>query len=345
MKRLERVIALLIIETVIVSAFDFKIINEADPSYDILKTNESFYRFKRSGVESQDCEDKIKERGLTLINLGIKTLAPSITIQYRFYEAVKELYNTLVKNEETMKNIVEKNLESNFTDLRTVLRSESNFQKSFIFAYTSDYGYEELNKALRDHHCATKILTNIEKSLAPYAAALMAILMHWDGLDSTTSITYRGSIITNADLNTYQNSQSRSIVWLNFASSSTDSKGAFGGNVTFIINNKNSDHSRWMPKRICKCSNYPDECEALYPPGSAFNVNKVTRNGLRYVIDLTLRENNPTVNAGRKRRSVSTDPASKRGFCYINSSLSCQINMWNVLVLGILGKCVSNVFL
>lgn len=342
MKRLERVIALLIIETVIVSVFDCKITNEEESSYDIFETNESFYRFKRSGVESQDCEHEIKISGLTLINLGINTLAPTIIIQNRFYYAVKELYNKLLKNEKTLKEKVEYYLESEFPNLTLKLRSESNFQKSFIFAYTTDYGFKELNKALRDHNCATKILTNKEKSLAPYAAALMAILMHWDGLESTTNITYRGSIITNADLNTYRNSKSRSIVWLNFASSSTDFKGAFDGNVTFNINNKNSGFSRWRPKRICKCSNYPDECEALYPPGSAFDVDAVTWNGNNYEIDLTLRHN---FLIGRKRRSVSTDPASKRGFCYINSALSCQINMWNVLVLGILGKCVSNVFL
>ncbi|VDI13613.1 Hypothetical predicted protein [Mytilus galloprovincialis] len=346
MKRLGRVIVWLIIETIIVSPLDTKTTNEVDPLHNISKTDERIHRYKRSGVESQDCAASIRDNGLSLINFGIKKLAPGITINGRFYEAVEDMYKILEKNEKIMKDKVGKYLVPKFPLIKSTLFSVKNFQKSFIFTYSSEYGYRDLNKALRDHNCANKVLTDSDKALAPYAAALMAILMHWDELPSTTGTAYRGSTITDNDLNTYRSScsQSHSIVWLNFASTSTKNQQAFPGNVQFNINNINSEHSKWKPKLICNCSKFAYECEALYPPGSVFNVDEVTGNSQKYAIDLTLRDNEPTAQPGRKRRSASPDFATKSGFCYIgsvNSSWSRQINMWNVLVLGILGKFVS----
>lgn len=351
MKRLERVIVWLIIETFIVRAFDPKIVNEVNPSHDISKTKDRIHRFKRSGVENQDCAIRIRDHGLSLINFGIKTLAPKININGRFYDAVEDLYKILEKNKTSMKDKVGRSLVPSYRKINSTLFSISNFQKSFIYTYSSEYGYKDLNKALRDHNCEKKQLTANDQALAPYAAALMAILMHWNALPTTTGTAYRGSTITNNDLSTYSssNSQSRSIVWLNFASTSTQYQQAFsGGNVQFNINNIYSKHSKWQPKLICNCSKFKHECEALYPPGSVFNVDKVNSTAPPYAINLTLRENEPTAQAGRKRRSASPDFATKSGFCYIgsvNSSRSCQINMWTVLVLGILGKFVSYVFM
>lgn len=105
-----------------------------------------------------------------------------------------------------MKDKVGKYLVPKFPLINSTLFSVKNFQKSFIFTYSSEYGYIDLNKALRDHNCANKVLTVSDKALAPYAAALMTILMHWDELPSTTGTAYRGSTITDNDLNTYRSS-------------------------------------------------------------------------------------------------------------------------------------------
>lgn len=81
MKHLERlrVVVWLLIEIFVVSAVDQKTLNEVDPLHNISKTDERIHRYKRSGVESQDCAASIRDHGLSLINFGIEKLAPSIS--------------------------------------------------------------------------------------------------------------------------------------------------------------------------------------------------------------------------------------------------------------------------
>lgn len=302
------------------------------------------YRYKRRGVEEQSCATRIENDGLSLINEGINQLSPNITVQNRFYKAIEDLYNIMKVNKASIKDKVGRSLQTYFPKINQTLFSLPDFEKSFIYAYSSNVGYYDLNKALREHACTTKLLTAQDKSLAPYGAALTAILMHWEYLPSTNKTTYRGSVITQTELDTYNTSRSSSIVWLNFASSSTDQSvsGGFSGNVTFTIKNTNSELSKWRPKLICNCSKFPYECEALYPPGAVFDVNRVAYDGRRYTIDLTLRGDGPAV--GRKRRSVSPDVSTQNGVCYKGSTSSswiCRMNVLNLIVMTIIGKLGS----
>lgn len=236
-------------------------------------------RQKRSSYQKLGCADKINSKGMSLINKGIQMIDPTIIIPGRFYEALEDLYNSPRKH--TM-DVTIKELTKYNTDAVKFFNEKNVFEAKYIYLYTTNILYKDLNTRLRNHDCTYKSLDDIDRQLAPFAAVLWSTLYYWPALKKETGQTYRGIDMQASDINKYN--QGFKFVWNQFVSSSRSRP--FSKNVIFIINNYRA--STLNPRRIKKYSWKPAIDEALYCPGVQFRVLKKTYNTINNVYEIFL---------------------------------------------------------
>lgn len=260
----------------------------------------SFFSYKPGNENSEECHVKIERDGIALINKGIAMMYKDIKFDRGYYGTVEAFYNKMIADKVALYNITA-HLNVFFTDAELLLKngtekfkisdlneaSPEQSQSLLIYLYTTVSNnslYEYLNKVLRYHaeNCNNKTLTIKEVSIAPYAAALTATLLHWNNLKSAETTTYRGIGRTICEIND-------PIIWLSFTSSSVEEEQAkaFGRVTTYIISNNGIDN-KWRPKLISKYSAVPDQQEALYHPGSFFKFKNVVHIGVNIKYDIAL---------------------------------------------------------
>lgn len=222
---------------------------------------------------------------------------PKMNLNHGYHVAVDEFYKKIESDTQALNHII-RELKYMFNDTdkinKLITEGEKKFkntafqgkiQAMLIYMYTAaekkdkteDSIHFKMNKILRyPSDCDDK------SRVAPYAAALKATLLHWDVLMPARKITYRG--IENP-LPTVNN---EIITFLGFTSSSLIKRSAdeYGDGTTYTITNSDIDR-KWQPKLISEFSCSPIEEEALYPPGSFFQVNKVIKRVKSYDIYMT----------------------------------------------------------
>lgn len=231
--------------------------------------------------DDRSCQEKIRCNGIELINRGVTMLYPNITIEGRYYKALKEFYDFMSNDPMAFSNIIN-HLEKEFNDTIPLMEKgmskfknteyENSSHALLVYLYTTKSNYSSiyytLNSILRNHleNCNNKSITGTDENIAPYAAALSATLLYWDRLTPATEITYRG---INRNIR-YQNDSI--IILISFTSSSLDRKQAweYGNKTFYTITNDNQTNPMWQPKLVYNFSAEPNEQEALYPPGSVF---------------------------------------------------------------------------
>lgn len=283
--------------------------------------------------DDRSCQEKIRCNGIELINRGVTMLYPNITIEGRYYKALKEFYDFMSNDSMAFSNIIN-HLEKEFNDTIPLMEKgmskfknteyENSSHALLVYLYTTKSNYSSiyytLNSILRNHseNCNNKSITGTDENIAPYAAALSATLLYWDKLKPATEITYRG-------INRNIIHQNDSIIFISFTSSSLDRKQAQEyGNMTFYtITNDNQTNPISQPKLVYNFSAEPNEQEALYPPGSVFN--KVSRESIRKQIsykiylldqhnedDCTNKDQPNSVHSTRKPSTVNNDVTSPK---------------------------------
>ena len=227
--------------------------------------------------EEPKCLATIKTDGISIVNYGISYLNSSIEISGRFYEALKDLYNS---DKQVMKTIVYETLEKydkyDYSSYKHVFNDT--LEEAIIGPYTYML-YESVNQLLRKHACGKTKLTETEKYSGPYVAYLMAVLMYSNKLTPEDNSTYR--IVHFEDDITDQYQVGTTFVWTSFTSSSVKNI-MFFGNTEFVFNN--SQTSLVSPKRIEQYSWYEEEAEALYPPTAMFRVTAKENKGTKTLI-------------------------------------------------------------
>lgn len=245
----------------------------------ISTTLKELSRLKRSSYQKLGCADKINSKGMSLINKGIQMIDPTIIIPGRFYEALEDLYNSPRKH--TM-DVTIKELTKYNTDAVKFFNEKSVFEAKYIYLYTTNILYKDLNTRLRNHDCTYKSLDDIDRHLAPFAAVLWSTLYYWPALKKETGPTYRGVDMQASDINKYN--KGFKFVWNQFVSSSRSRP--FSKNVIFVINNNRA--STLNPRRIKKYSWKSAIDEALYCPGVQFLVLKKTYSTTKNVYEIFL---------------------------------------------------------
>ncbi|XP_078319261.1 uncharacterized protein LOC144620933 [Crassostrea virginica] len=229
--------------------------------------------------EEPKCLSTIKTDGISIVNYGISYLNSSIEISGRFYEALKDLYNS---DKQVMKTIVYETLEKydkyDYSYYNHLFNDT--LEKAIIGPYTNML-YRSVNQLLRKHDCGKTKLTETEKYSGPYVAYLMAVLMYSNKLTPEDNSTYR--IVYFEDDITDQYQVGTTFVWTSFTSSSVKNI-MFFGNTEFVFNN--SQTSLVSPKRIEQYSWYEVEAEALYPPTAMFRVTAKENKGTKIYADL-----------------------------------------------------------
>ena len=101
--------------------------------------------------EEPKCLSTIKTDGISIVNYGISYLNSSIEISGRFYEALKDLYNS---DQQVMKTIVYETLEKydkyDYSYYKHVFNDT--LEEAIIGPYTYML-YESVNQLLRKHDC------------------------------------------------------------------------------------------------------------------------------------------------------------------------------------------------
>lgn len=240
-----------------------------------------------------NADDHSKKNGMICHQVffnGIEMTYPKEKIQDNFTQAIEDFYmkslhyafDNIINITLSKYNITSANL--NF-QLKNALSTSyiQDVQVKIIFLYTTDILHKNLNRILYECDVA-----NESKFMSPYAAALMAVLTHWDGIKPTSNFTYRGADVVQSGM--YK--EGDTVVWKTFSSSSLNRTIAenFIKNTLFIIDNR-ARNSGLQPKVISMFSAFREE-EAIYLPGAVFHVSSLRietiRNRNISVIELLL---------------------------------------------------------
>lgn len=217
---------------------------------------------------------------------------PTIMMSGRFYGALKDLYDSPRKN---VLSVTIKELGKYSSYALNFFNRKSVFEERYIFLYTTNALYSDLNKRLRDHDCEIKALGQSDINLAPFAAVLWSILYYWPTLKKEKGMTYRGADMVQSDIDLYK--KGYSFVWNQFVSTARNSP--FDKSVTFYINNKKG--STLSPSLVKKYAWNPNIDEALYCPGAQFRVvnNRYDKYKKKDVIDIEHISRSPPSSAER----------------------------------------------
>lgn len=173
-------------------------------------------------------------------------------------------------------------------------RNRAEFYEAFIKVYTDEDTrfYDKLNTALRRQKVANYRPSGNDLALGPFITTFHMILLFWKKLPRERGITYRQVLLSDGDLQRYQ--EGATFSWAAFVSSALEYdnainfptvEGSGDNNVMFKIDNKRD--SLWCPRNISEFST-KEETERLYPIGARFKVNKRTLKGPCTEINLEL---------------------------------------------------------
>lgn len=241
-------------------------------------------RSKRAVVETSKCKKKIENDGMDLINYGIEALTVGKERPTGlFLDSLKFVFTILQnKKNETKWRIADAlkpKYSHGYQSLLRKAKDPNDLESTLVFMYTDDDIYGDLNYALSQHKCTAKTLDQKDKAFAPYAAALLATLLYWGGVQGYDGVTYRMIGNVRGDIKSALKlyGKGNSVVFPAFSSSSNLIDAAFNfiedssdKNILLIIDN--STPSLWRPKDIQRYSKYRNEGEFLYPSVAKFRV-------------------------------------------------------------------------
>lgn len=249
-----------------------------------IASSQKHSRSKRAVVETSKCKTEIEKNGLDLINYGIEALTVGENKPKGFFvDSLKFVFTILQQKQNETKwriaDALKQKYSQGYQSLIGKAKDLSKLESTLIYMYTDDDIYGDLNFALSQHKCTKKTLDQKDKALAPYAAALLAILLYWEGVPGYEGVTYRmiGNVRGEIKSALKLYGKGNSVVFPAFTSSTNLIEAAFNfiddssdKNILLIIDN--STPSLWRPKDIQSYSKYPDEREFLYPSVAKFRV-------------------------------------------------------------------------